>query len=620
MRRGGYYRDRSVLDGEETQQFSRIHDSQLFLRIAAYLRPQLSLIAIATLLLVLFSVLSLVGPLITSIGIDRYIAGGDAEGLFEICLLWFVVLSVNGILHYVQIVVTNLVGQNAMLGLRKEIYGHLQKLPIAFFDKNPIGRLVTRATNDVEVLNQVFTQGIVSIVGDLFSLVGIVALLAVLHLKLAVITYLAIPVLISVSVLFRRWVRRAYRHVRLAVAKINTYVQETLSAIAVVKSYQREDKNEDEFAALNLAHREACIRAIRAFAVYFPIVELIQSVTIAAIIWFGGAEVVGNELTFGALVAFVQYVGRFFKPIRDLSDKFNELQDAMASSERIFSLLDEPVETEERGLSVKFNPRGSIRFEDVHASYDGVTPVLKGVSFEIPPGKTTAIVGPTGAGKTTLISLLYQFYKPTAGRIVVDGIDIQNIPPEALRKAMAIVQQDVFMFSGTIEENIRLFGDRVRDEQLTTAIETSNSDYFLRRLPGGLKTKVYDRGSGFSAGERQLLAIARALAFDPDILIWDEATASVDSETEALIQEAHQALLRNRTAIVIAHRLSTIRSADQIIVLQNGEIAERGTHAELIEQKGIYAKLNWNQFGGGIQTGNGPSSSGFPGRHSRENV
>ena len=308
---------------------------------------------------------------------------------------------------------------------------------------------------------------------------------------------------------------------------------------------------------------------------------------------------VRDALTFGALTAFVQYVGRFFRPIRDLSDKFNELQDAMASSERIFALLDEPVENEKPGPSVKFNPRGSIRFEDVHSSYDGVTQVLKGVSFEIPPGKTTAIVGPTGAGKTTLISLLYQFYHPTAGRISVDGIDIQNIPPKDLRRSMAIVQQDVFLFSGTIEDNIRLFDDRVDEEQLHTATHTSNADYFIRRLPRGLSTPVHDKGSGFSSGERQLLAIARALAFSPDILVLDEATASVDSETEALIQEAHRALLKDRTAVVIAHRLSTIRSADQIIVLQNGRVAERGTHAELIEMQGIYARLNWNQFGNG---------------------
>lgn len=599
MRRGGFYHGKSAVEGDESRADIRIYDSRLMRRIVGYLKPQTGKIVIATLLLVLFSALSLIGPLITSIGIDHYIANGDREGLLNICILWFALLSVTGILQYVQIVVTNLVGQNTILRLRKEIYSHLQKLPIAFFDKNPIGRLVTRATNDVEVLNQVFTQGVVSIIGDVFALLGIVVLLAVLNLKLALITYVAIPVLIGVSVLFRRWVRTAYRQVRLAIAKINTYVQESLNGIALIKSFQREDKNEDEFAAFNLAHREACIKAIKAFAVYFPVVELIQSVTIAGILWFGGREVIGDTLTFGALVAFIQYVGRFFRPIRDLSDKFNELQDAFASSERIFSLLDEKLETQKTGLSVRFNPKGIIRFEDVHSTYDGVTPVLKGVSLEIPAGKTTAIVGPTGAGKTTMVSLLFQFYKPSSGRIVIDGIDIKTIPPRALRQKMAIVQQEVFLFSGTIEENICLWGNTVSKDRLGIATKTSNAEHFLRRLPKGLATPVFDRGSGFSTGERQLLAIARALAFDPDILILDEATASVDSETEALIQEGQRALLSNRTAIVIAHRLSTIRSADQIIVLQNGEVAERGTHGELIERKGIYARLNKHQFGNG---------------------
>ncbi len=611
------------------QKLGRIYDRELMARMLRYLRPSLGLLLLATALLIVFSLANLAGPLITRIGIDRYIAQGDARGLLGICALWLGLLIVTGFLQYAQIVTMNLLGQRAMLRLRRDIYRHLQRLPLRFFDRNPVGRLITRATNDVEVLNQMFTQGVVAIFGDIFTLLGIMVILVVMNPSLALVTFASLPAVFFISIQFRRRVRRAFRAIRVAVARINAYLQETLGGITVIKALQRERRNEKEFDELNATHRDAFLESVRAFALYFPLVELIQSISVALILWYGGGRVVQDALTFGELVAFIQYAGRFFRPIRDLSDKFNILQDAMASSERIFALLDEEPE-EDAGLpagaikedagstvgaadeavavsaaagaeaeaTARFDPRGEIRFEDVHFSYDGQTPVLRGVSFTIPPGTTTAIVGATGSGKTTMASLLQRFYDPTSGRITIGGIDTRSLPRSTLRSAMATVEQDVFLFSGSLEENIRLWETAIPDDRLQQAIRTSHADHVVRRLPDGLRSQVSERGSSFSTGERQLVAFARALSFAPQILILDEATASVDSETELLIQDALQALLEERTSIVIAHRLSTVRSADQILVLRAGEIVERGRHDDLLASGGVYARLYCLQFEG----------------------
>jgi len=580
----------------EDDQLGRAVDRRLMARLMRYLRPSAWLVVAATVLLILASLVGLAGPMITRYAIDEHIARGDYRGLVWVCVLWLALLLIGGGLQYAQLVLMNLIGQRAMMKLRDELYQHLQRVPISFYDRHPVGRIMTRLTNDVETLNQMFTQGVVAIFGDIFTLLGIMIVLLIMNTELALVTFLSLPLLFWITMIFRARIRRAFRQVRVALARINTYLQENLGGIPVTKSLRREERNEAEFDELNIAHRDAFLRSVRAFSIYIPLVEIIAALATAAILWFGGGKVLRDALTFGSLVAFVQYAGRFFRPIRDLTDKYNILQDAMAASERIFKLMDEDEAPDVDDVPKGFDTTRDIRYEDVRFSYDGTKTILDSVSVEIPAGKTTAIVGATGSGKTTFVSLLLRFYELAAGRITIGGTDIRDVPRRKLRSHMAIVQQDVFLFAGTIEENIRLGNTTMSQERINGAVRLSHTDRLTDRLQDGIRSKVAERGGSFSTGERQLIAFARALAFDPDILILDEATASVDSETEALIQDALNKLLTERTAIVIAHRLSTIRNADQILVFHHGRLCERGTHDELLEADGVYARLYRLQF------------------------
>lgn len=580
---------------EEQETLGRAYDHRLMLRLLACLGPSRRLFALSALLLLLFSLAQLVGPLLTRRAIDVDIAGGDMPGLWRTALLWLGLIVAGAGVQYVQIVAMNLMGQRAMADLRNRIYGHLQRLPMSFYDRNPTGRLLTRATNDVEVLSQLLSQGVVAILGDLFTLAGIAAILLALEWRLALAAFAVLPLLILSTVWFQRMIRGAYRDVRSAVARINTYLQEALAGMPVIKALRRERRNQAEFDDLARLHQEAFLRSVRAFSVYLPLVDLLAALAVALLLWRGAGGVASGALTLGSLVAFIQYTGRFFHPIRDLAEKFNVLQDAMASAERIFKLLDEPAEAEPAACPT-FDPRGEIRFEAVRFSYDGRSPILQGLDARFAAGRTTAIVGPTGSGKSTVIGLLSRFYTPLEGRITVAGVELQTIPRGAWRRHLAVVQQDVFLFSGSVEENLRLGRSDIPRTRLEEALASSHADRLVARLPGGLAGRVAEGGAGFSAGERQLLAIARALAFDPAVLILDEATASVDSETEGLIQDALQRLLQGRTSVVIAHRLSTVQSAESILVLQRGRVVEQGTHAFLLAAGGLYATLHRLQF------------------------
>ena len=524
-------------------------------------------------------------------------------GLVAVGVIYLAAILAAFFVLALQSYVMQVMGQRIMLDMRREIFGKLQRLDVSYFDRRPIGRLVTRVTNDVDSLNELFTSGLVSVVGDVLLLASIIAVLFWLNWQLAMVTFAIVPLLVVLTFWFRRRARESYREVRVKLARINSFLQEHITGMSVVQLFDRQEYAKSEFAAVNREHRDANVRAIFYYAIYYPGVELVTAIGGALILWYGGAGVVRGAITLGALVAFLQYAQRFYRPLSDLSEKYNILQSAMASSERIFRLIDTELTVVDAVGAVggeapvaTASAVGRVEFDWVSFAYAPGEPVLSDISFEVQPGQMVAVVGHTGAGKSTLASLLLRFYDVDSGTVRIDGIDVREWPLEGLRRSIGMVLQDVFLFSGTVAGNIGLGDWRDDPERLRWAATEVDALDFIERLPGGFEAPIQERGAGLSVGQKQLLSFARALAFDPKILILDEATSSIDTETEQKIQLALDRLLVGRTSLVIAHRLSTIQRADRILVLHKGELRESGTHQELLAQRGIYHRLYQLQY------------------------
>jgi ATP-binding cassette subfamily B protein len=545
-----------------------------------------------------------VRPYFTKIAVDTNIAQGDDHGLLRTMLVFLIIMIVRGFIQYANAYLTQWIGQRTIFDLRMEVYRHLQKLSLKFYDRNPIGRLITRVTNDVEVLNEMFSSGIVMVFSDVFTIAGIFYFMFSMNWKLSLVTLSVLPFLFYGTFLFRKKARETYRDVRIQIARINTFMQEHITGMLVDQIFNREHKSYSKFSDINAAHRDANIRSIFYYAVFYPGVDLIGAVAVGLIIWYAGRNALDGVVSIGTVMAFVQFNEMFWRPIRDLSEKYNILQTAMASSERLFQLLDDKtiLNIPPTPLPLK-QVRGDIEFRNVSFAYtapaDTTLPphwILKDISFSIQQGQTVAIVGHTGAGKTTIINLLSRFYDIQKGEILIDGINIQHVHPKDLRKHIAVVLQDVFLFSGDIQNNIHLGDESIPFERVKAAARMVGANRFIDALPNTYAAEVKERGATLSVGQKQLLSFARALAFNPRILVLDEATSSVDTETEQLIQHAIKKMLHGRTSIVIAHRLSTIQSADKIIVLHKGEIREMGNHQELLALDGIYRKLYELQY------------------------
>ena len=586
----------------EEEVLGKAYDARLMRRLLRYLRPYKPQVALALTAIIAASVLQLAQPYLMKLAIDRYIASGDLRGVDRIAAAYLGILLAAFVLEYVQTWTLQMTGQRIMFDMRLQIYRHLQRIDLQFYDRNPVGRLMTRVTTDVDVLNDMFTAGVVSIFGDVFTLAGIMIVLVTMDWRLAIVAFGVLPLIVVVTQWFRRNVRESYRTVRMWVARINAFLQEHITGMSTVQLFRREARSFDRFDDINRRHRDANVDSIFFYAVFYPAIEVIGALASALIIWFGGRWTLQGTLTMGSLVAFLLYSSRFFRPISDMSEKFNVLQAAMASSERIFKLLDtpvlieSPVAADSRAASREPREQGHIVFDDVSFAYDGEHHVLEGVSFEVRPGERVGIVGATGAGKSTLINLLLRFYDVTRGRIVVDGVDVREMDLARLRRMFSLVLQDVHLFSGTIAANIRLGDASISDAAVRRAAEAVHANRFIERLPAGYASPVAERGATLSVGQKQLLSFARALAFDPRILVLDEATSSVDTETELLIRDALHVLMAGRTTIAIAHRLSTIQDMDKILVLHKGHLRESGRHQDLLAQRGLYYKLYQLQY------------------------
>jgi ATP-binding cassette, subfamily B, multidrug efflux pump len=587
-----------MMDDQDTP--ATRYDATLLRRLLRYLRPYRWLAGGAVLLLLVQSGLALIGPRLTERALDVAIPHRDVGLLSLLAGLYLATLLFELVVEYGGAVLTAFVGQRVMYDLRMEIFGHLQRLSVTYFDRNPVGRLMTRVTSDVETLNELFSSGVVTIFGDVFTLVAIMGMMLVIDVKLALVTFAVIPLVWLTAAIFRRRVRDAFRDIRYRLARLNSFLQERLSGMRVVQLFGREVDSARRFGELNREHLGAHLRSITVYAIFFPVVEVLTAVAMALLLWYGGLRVLDETLTVGVLAAFIQYTRRFFQPLQDLSEKFNLLQSAMASSERVFGLLDEPLTVREPAspAALPRPVRGEVRFEGVWFRYSPDGPwVLRDISFTASPGRTLALVGHTGAGKTTIVNLLLRFYDPERGRITVDGVDIRDLTTADLRSAIGFVQQDLFLFTGDILHNLTL-GAPISREAARLAAGRVGADRFIERLPSGYEHRLGERGRNLSVGERQLLSFARALALDPRILVLDEATSSVDAEAEAQIQRAIAELMAGRTSLVVAHRLSTILHADEILVLHHGEIRERGTHRELLAAGGLYERLYQLQLRG----------------------
>jgi len=595
----------------EEDVLGKAYDGRLMRRLLTYVRPYRTLVVGALFFLFTEGGLQLVGPLLTKRVIDVAVPARDIALVKTSVILLAFALIAQFACSYGETILTALLGQRVMHDLRGELFAHLQRLPIPFYDRNPVGRLITRVTTDVESLNELFTAGVVSGLGDLFTLVAISIAMVWVDWRLALFGFATIPFVFLVSHLFRKSVRDSYREVRTRIARINAFLQERITGIRVVQLFGRERDEAKRFDRLNRDHLDANLASITVYALYFPAIELLTTIALAILVVAGAHRVGIGALTVGTVAAFLQLLRRFFQPLQDLSEKYNILQQAMAASERIFTLLDTPAAlgtATTRGAAAAIAPESTtargdgprrgvdVRFEDVWFAYQEPEWVLKGVSFHVARGETMAIVGHTGAGKTTIVSLLLRFYEPQRGRITVDGVDIREMPLEQLRELVGYVQQDIFLFAGDVATNIRLSAP-LSDEQVVAAATRVGADRVVQRLPGAYSYELGERGASVSVGERQLLSFARAIASDPALLLLDEATSAVDSEIEAQIQRALAELMRGRTTIAIAHRLSTIVGSNRILVLHLGEVREQGTHAELLAKRGLYERLYRLQAG-----------------------
>jgi len=618
----------------EEEVLGKAYDSRLMKRLLTYLRPYKWQVGIALIAILLKAGADVLGPYLTKVVVDRYLApthGAHAAlsrflsnqplvGIAQIASLYVALMIFSFLLEYLQTYFMQWAGQMTMFDLRAQIFRHLQRMHIGFYDKNPVGRLVTRVTTDVDAVNEMFTSGVVSIFEDVFVLAGIIAIMLRMNWKLALITFAVLPLIGVATKMFRDSVRDSYRRIRVAIARINSYLQEHVSGMVVLQLFNREERAYEKFSEVNAVHMDAYKDAILAHAIYYPVVEVLSAIAIACVIWFGGNDVIRKTTTLGVLVAFIQYAQRFFRPIQDLSEKYNILQSAMASSERIFKLLDTPVEVTAPATIKAPDGPGRIEFDHVWFAYRSIPAndhvgtaapgrpveqgstvsepdwVLRDVSFAIEPGETVAFVGHTGAGKTTIISLLMRFYDVQKGAIKIDGVDVKEMDLADLRHRFGVVLQDPFLFSGTVASNIRLGTEGIEDEGVEKAAEDVNLADFIRTLPNGFNEEVRERGSTLSTGQKQLISFARALAHNPKILILDEATSSVDTETEFRVRDALSRMVEGRTSLVIAHRLSTIQRADKIIVMHKGQVREMGSHQQLLAQHGIYYKLYQLQY------------------------